>query len=370
MNESKAARYQRGRRRARVAGVALGGAVLLALALERPDAGLAGWASRIGWAWPGPAGAAVALAAYALGGALLWRVAAVVAFGLIGSRPGDAPQARGRLSGQWQAAALAAAVAWAAGAAVLIAAWTAGPWWWALCGALAAVGLVAALHAGPGLIARASGARPVPRPALVERLGALSRQVHVEIASVDALPASATVTSTALVAGAGAARRVFIADEVLRDWSDEEIAVVVAHEFAHHAHHDLWSTLALDLALLMGGLWAASGALRAAGVAADGVPATLPALPAVALVAGAVWLLATPVRHAWSRRQERRADVFALTLTGAGDAFQAAIRRLAARHLAEDRPSRLTRWFFHRHPTPAERLQLAERFSGQTVPKR
>ena len=42
---------------------------------------------------------------------------------------------------------------------------------------------------------------------------------------------SASVTSTALVAGTGQSRRVFIASDVLRDWSDEEIAVVVAHEF-------------------------------------------------------------------------------------------------------------------------------------------
>jgi hypothetical protein len=32
---------------------------------------------------------------------------------------------------------------------------------------------------------------------------------------------------------------------------------------------------------------------------------------------------------------------------------------MAAHHLAEERPSALTRWFFHRHPTVEERINQA-----------
>jgi hypothetical protein len=51
-----------------------------------------------------------------------------------------------------------------------------------------------------------------------------------------------------------------------------------------------------------------------------------------------------------------------LQLTGEVDAFGAAIRRLSARHLSEERPSSLARWLFHRHPPVAERLASAELF--------
>src|SRR5260221_2075154 len=91
-------------------------------------------------------------------------------------------------------------------------------------------------------------------------------------------------------------------------------------------------------------------------------PGALAALPLSGLVTGGVWLMSTPARHALSREQERSADRFALSLTGGADAFGAAIRRLSARHLAEERPSTLTRWLFHRHPSVAERLALAETF--------
>jgi STE24 endopeptidase len=60
-----------------------------------------------------------------------------------------------------------------------------------------------------------------------------------------------------------------------------------------------------------------------------------------------------------SRWQERRADQFALAVTGQAAAFAAAVRRVGERNLIEDRPDTLTRWFFHRHPTIEERLAMA-----------
>lgn len=366
MNESKATRYQRGRRRAQAAGLLSGGILLLVLALTPAGSGLAGWAAGFGQAWPWGLGAAVALFVFTVGVALLWEIAWLPAVWYVGarvdSRYGRRVDFRDALAAQAQALLGAAATALIAGAAVQVAARLAGPSWWLLAGVLLAGVLVAAMHGGPGLIARASGARPVERPALVERLGALARRVRVPIASIDHLPESASVTATALVAGAGQSRRVFIAAELMRDWSDEEIAVVVAHELAHHAHHDLWRTLALDVGVLSAGFWAAGRVLVLRDGAAGVVPVDLAALPVVALTTSAVWLASAPIRHALSRRQERRADAFALTLTGRADAFQAAIRRLAAQHLAEERPSRLTQWLFHRHPSAAERLRLAEDF--------
>jgi STE24 endopeptidase len=142
--------------------------------------------------------------------------------------------------------------------------------------------------------------------------------------------------------------------------------VVVAHEMAHHAHHDLWRTLALDAAILTVAFAAASAWGPASAIAADPADhvARLAALPAIALIVAVAWVLATPLRLALSRRQERRADAFALQLTGSVGEFQAAIRRLAAEHLAEERPDRLTRWWYHRHPTVAERLQAADDFAS------
>ena len=194
------------------------------------------------------------------------------------------------------------------------------------------------------------------------RLHDIARQARVPIASVDELPRG-DGRLTALVTGAGRSRRIFISSELIRDWSDDEVAVVVAHELGHHAHHDLWRTLALDALLLSLALWLADGllagapgAMLAAGRAQPvWFPATWPRCRSSPLSPAAVWLATTPLRHAHSRAQERRADRFALAVTGGADAFTAAIRRLGAQHLSEERPSSMTQWLYHRHPTVAER---------------
>lgn len=232
-----------------------------------------------------------------------------------------------------------------------------GRFWWLAAGAIVSALFVVGLHAAPIVLARLSHAQPVARPALVERLGALSRQISVPIESIDQLPPGAAATTTALVAGAGSGRRVFIASELVQDWTEDEVAVVVAHEFAHHAHHDLWRTLALDAMVLSAGFWAADRFARVA-------PGSLAALPFIGLVVGLVWIVSTPLRNAVSRHQERRADAFALRMTGGADAFRAALRRLASQHLVEERPSRLTRWLYHRHPTVAERLAAADQYKN------
>ena len=83
------------------------------------------------------------------------------------------------------------------------------------------------------------------------------------------------------------------------------------------------------------------------------------ALPIFALVAGAVSVATTPAINAWSRHNERRADRYALTMTDLPGAFISAMRRLGSQNLADERPSRLTYWFFHSHPTIEERIAAA-----------
>ena len=120
---------------------------------------------------------------------------------------------------------------------------------------------------------------------------------------------------------------------------------------------------ALDVGVLAAGFWAAGGVLRAHR------PGRRTACPRT--WRRCRWSRWWPAACGWRRRRSATrcragrsgaADAFALELTGRADAFQAAIRRLAAQHLAEERPSRLTRWLFHRHPSAAERLRLAESF--------
>jgi STE24 endopeptidase len=82
-------------------------------------------------------------------------------------------------------------------------------------------------------------------------------------------------------------------------------------------------------------------------------------MPLLLLSGGAVMFAAIPLLNAFSRANERRADRFAVRLTGGRDPFVSAMRRLGAQNLAEETPSRLAVWLFHTHPPVDERIVAA-----------
>ena len=86
---------------------------------------------------------------------------------------------------------------------------------------------------------------------------------------------------------------------------------------------------------------------------------TLAGLPLAALAGGSVALLLSPVANLLSRRHERRADAYALEVTGKPDALESGLRRVAAQRLAEERPTRIVEWLFHAHPPLSDRLAAA-----------
>jgi len=316
----------------------------------------------------GPLETAVSLTVFVVLVVTLWELASLpamiyLALRVDGRYSQTPPQLEEVLAAQVQATAIALPAALVAGGSMVAAVAVAGAFWWALAALVLTFGLAGALRGAPAVLVQLAEVRPLNRERLVQRLADLSRRARVPVASIDEWVVGESASTTALVMGVGRTRRVLLSSELTREWADDEIVVVVAHELAHHVYHDLWRTLALDVLILGSALCLADMVLRLAGpVLRMGGPGDLAALPLVALVATAVWAFATPFRHAQSRRQERRADVFALAMTGGADAFGAAVKRLGARLLAEERPSVWTRWLYHSHPSVSERLALADAY--------
>jgi STE24 endopeptidase len=372
MNEPRATRYQRLRRRAAMAAWCLAGITLAVLAATPAARWLSDAAWRVTGGLPDAARAIAALALFAVSVLVVWEIAALPAVLFLALK---VDHAYGRTEGhvedvlvaQAKATLFALPVVLAGGLIVSASAQLAGRWWWTAAGVLLSAGLVAIQHGVPGVLARLSPARPMSKPELSSRLHALAARVRVPVAGIHEWTADERAM-TALVTGVGRGRRVLVSSDIVRTWPDDEIEVVVAHELAHHAHRDLWRTLTLDAAVMAIALLLADRVLAVVGPSLNVAgPADLAALPLIALTALVVWAVLSPIRHAQSRRHERRADAFALSWTGGADAFGAAVRRLSAKHLADERPSTLARWLYHRHPPVAERLALAESYRNKFV---
>ena len=144
---------------------------------------------------------------------------------------------------------------------------------------------------------------------------------------------------------------------------------MLAHELGHHIHRDVLKGLIVESVVMLGSLGAAALAVRVLWARLQLSSAADPAgLPMLLMTAGAVSLATTPLLNAWSRRNERRADLVALELTERPDTFIAVMRRMAAQNLAEEHPPRVARWLLNTHPTVEARIEHARRFSEARMP--
>lgn len=364
-NEDKAARYHRRRRAAGVLSGLASAACLVLIVVTGASAALRDAAQALTGGRP-----ILALLVYALALAVLHELLAypiayyrgVVLDRRYGLWTGTAMEWwRGQLK-----AGLAAAVP---GGLIVVVTWLwlvwQPQWWW-----IGASGCAVALMAGLARVAPVvllpflHDTRPLGREALAARLTALAARAGAPVIGVyEWRLGEWTPRANAVLAGLGSARRILLSDTLLESCSDEEIEVIVAHELAHDVHRDLASAALVESIVITAAFRTADLALEAwawsFGLAGK---ADIAALPIAAIGGGAAALVLRPIACAWSRASEWRADRFALALTGNAPAFVGALKRLAARNLAEEHPPPLVRALFHTHPPAAARIEHARQW--------
>ena len=237
--------------------------------------------------------------------------------------------------------------------------------WWVAAAALFAAATIALTELGPVLLLPLFyRVTPLRNEALRARLVALAKGAGSDVLGVyEWHLGERTRRANAALVGLGRNRRILLSDTLLAEYPDEEIEAVLAHELGHHVHRDLWKAVAYEAALIFAGFYCADRALDRLGPAIGLVgPADVAGLPLLLIASGLVSLVLVPVANALSRWHERRADRFALVLTGRPDAFVSAMRRLSAQNLAEEAPSSIVRILFHSHPPIRERIAAATAF--------
>ncbi len=188
----------------------------------------------------------------------------------------------------------------------------------------------------------------------VERLGE-RMGVHVETVQV-ADASRRTTTANAYVAGIGPTRRVVFYDTILDGrFTHAELVSVAAHELAHVGRRHPWKWVGWFALLAVPGLFAVARAAEWRGGLAE--PAAVP----IALLAALVFFLATlPFQTAVSRRYESEADWLALEATRDPASAIELERRLVTTSLGDPDPPAWVKLWFGTHPTPMERIAMAE----------
>ena len=196
--------------------------------------------------------------------------------------------------------------------------------------------------------------KPLPAGQTRDDVLELARKAGVEVGEVYEIDASRrTTAANAYVTGLGRTKRVVLYDTLLQDFTPAETRLVVAHELGHVKHKDVRGGL-LWLALVapLGTLVVARATERLTREGRSPVPA---AVLSLALVAPGLGVIANQL----SRAVERRADAFALELTGEPEAMIGFERRITLKNVGDPDPPRWQQLLMATHPTTMERIGAA-----------
>jgi STE24 endopeptidase len=189
--------------------------------------------------------------------------------------------------------------------------------------------------------------------AMTEKAG-----VHIgRVLKVDASRRSSH--SNAYFTGLGRVKRVVLFDTLLSQMSHQQILAVLAHELGHwKKHHVLVRMLVMQVLLV-------AGAYLAFLLVPGGLLPSLVGLPSASFAARIVVLSVltslllfplTPLFAAWSRRDEREADRFAVDLHGHARDLADALAKLGTENLSNLHPHPLYAAFYYSHPPLVERI--------------
>jgi STE24 endopeptidase len=244
--------------------------------------------------------------------------------------------------------------------AVAGAVWLAGRlgrrWWVAGAPALAAIAVLFILAQPLVIQPLFNRFEPLPDERLASQIEELAAGMGVDVDEVLVADASRrTTAANAYVAGLGPTRRVVLYDTLLDGrFTEGEILFVSAHELAHVERRHLWKGLAWFTLLALPGVFALAWVTnRLGGLGPRLVPLGL------ALAFGYV-LLTQPLANVVSRRYEAEADWLALQATRDPASGVALEQGFVTTGLADPDPPGWVTFWFGTHPTPMQRIAMAE----------
>jgi Zn-dependent protease with chaperone function len=230
-------------------------------------------------------------------------------------------------------------------------------WWWApASGAVVVLG-AAFLFAGPVLLDPIFNKFTLlPEGRTRASVLELAHKAGVKVGQVYEVDASRrTTAANAYVTGLGATKRVVIYDTLLKDFSPEEVDLVVAHELGHVHYADVPRGLLFLLVVAPVSLYAAKRLIEA-WLPDPAARRTALMVPAGALALGIVSFGVSTVSNQLSRAIEARADTYALQLTDAPEPFIGFERRITVQNVADPDPPGWLTFLLATHPPTVERI--------------
>ena len=212
---------------------------------------------------------------------------------------------------------------------------------------------------------------PLQNEELKERLMRLGERAGTRIRGVYEWKLSEkSKKANAALTGLGNTRRIILADTLLQNYSTDEIEAVLAHELGHHVHGHIIKSIVVEAGVTLVGFWAANEVLQYATQTAHMFSSRtdFANMPLLVLVSSVLSMVLMPALNAYSRFNERQADLYCWKSVPSVVPFVTAMQKLTMQNLSERNPSRLVEVLFHSHPAVSKRIAAAEHWAQENRP--
>ena len=238
----------------------------------------------------------------------------------------------------------------------------AGSWWWIVSMFWIFFSLILAKLTPIIIIPLFFKYRPLSNEQLRGRILDLARRMKIKILDVFEIDFSKkTLKANAAFVGMGKSKRIILADTLKDKYSDDEIEVILAHEFAHYQMKHLLKIILMNsLATIMCFyiiFKTNTYFLKYFKAASLSDVSSLPIIIGYLTIWG---IITQPLSNYLSRVFEVRADIAAIKITKLRDAFISMMEKLSQQNLADRKPSWIIKFFFFDHPPIDERINLAK----------
>ena len=239
-------------------------------------------------------------------------------------------------------------------------------WWlWFSVGAIPFVVLL--IVVAPVLIAPLfNDFGPMKDKQLESEILTLANQAGIEGADVFEVDASKQSTKiNAYMTGLFGTKRIVLYDNLIKDFTTDEVRFVMAHEMGHYLMNHLWWGVSIAILFIMASLWLASRLLP---VTISRLKDSLrferlgdyASLPLVAAYLSIFSFIFQPITNATSRWMERQSDDYAMRMSRVdGETAATAFDKLSVMNLSDPDPSALVEFWFYSHPSLKKRMEFA-----------
>ena len=241
-------------------------------------------------------------------------------------------------------------------------------WWVALAGGVGALVYLMSLLSPLLLEPLFQKTEPLRDERLSAQILDIAHRAGVQADDVKVNDASTrTTAANAYVSGLGGSRHVVLYDTLLRDFPEDQVRMVVAHELAHvERHHVLkgstWgAALAVPACLLIFAVVGWRTGFGRPGTGASGCDVVVRRVAIAAATAAVIGAASAPLSNWVSRAYEREAEWRGLQLAGDPQAAIGLQQGLVAKSLGVPDPPAGIRVWFGSHPTALERIGMALR---------